>query len=127
MDRYAYILEKLYEGDYHRLRVFQAEGRATFSTWLTVAARRLCLDHHRSRYGRSRPTRDADKATALRGVRRQLADSLGAHIDVDLLPDAREVSADQDRFAASERPWLATQLEKLSAPDRLLLGAALRG
>jgi len=121
MDRYAYILEKLYENDCHRLRVFQAEGRATFSTWLTVAARRLCLDHYRSRYGRSRPTRDPDKTSTLRGVRRRLADSLGAQLDVDLLPDAREASADHGMIRRERATRLATELEKLSAQDRLLL------
>jgi len=121
MDRYAYILEKLCEGDYHRLRVFQAEGRATFSTWLTVAARRLCLDHHRSRYGRSRPTQDADKTAALRTVRRRLADSLGAELDVDLLPDAREAAADNEMIRRERNTRLAAELENLAPQDRVLL------
>ena len=95
MERYSYILEKLREGDFHRLRAFQADGRARFSTWLTVAARRLCLDHHRTRYGRNRPDRDPEEAEPLRVIRRRLADSLSTEVDTDRLPDAGALPADQ--------------------------------
>jgi len=101
MERYSYILEKLREGDFRRLRAFQADGRARFSTWLTVAARRLCLDHHRTRYGRSRPERDPEAAVPLRAIRRRLADSLTTDLDTDLLPDAGAASADTARSMPS--------------------------
>ena len=52
MDRYTFMLESLERDDYRRLRGFVADGRCTFSTWLIVVSRRLCLDHHRKRYGR---------------------------------------------------------------------------
>src|SRR5690348_15868471 len=54
MDRYAYVLEKLREGNFHRLRAFDEKRGARSSTWLTLAARRLCVDYERRRYGRSR-------------------------------------------------------------------------
>jgi RNA polymerase sigma factor (sigma-70 family) len=121
MERYAYILERLAEGNHRRLRAYQADGRARFSTWLTVAARRLCLDFHRTRYGRSRPTRDPDEATALRRVRRSLADSLGVAIDTDLLPDAEADSAEAVTIRRERDARLHAAVSALPAPDRLLL------
>lgn len=52
MERYAYILEKLRESGFRRLRSYNAALGASFSTWLTVTAQRLCVDHHRARFGR---------------------------------------------------------------------------
>ena len=121
MERYAYILEKLYEGNCQRLRAYQAEGRATFSTWLTVAARRLCLDHYRSRYGRHRPTRDPGRSTALRGLRRRLVDSVGADVDTDLLPDAGAASAESETIRRERDARLNAELQTLPPQDRLLL------
>lgn len=121
MERYAFILERLAEGNYRRLRAYQADGRARFSTWLTVAARRLCLDYHRARYGRSRPTRDPDQATDLRRVRRGLADSLGAGIDTDLLPDSEAVSAETVTIRKERDARLHAAVAALPGQDRLLL------
>ena len=121
MERYSYILEKLCEGDFRRLRAFQADGRARFSTWLTVAARRLCLDHHRTRYGRSRPERHPEEAAPLRAIRRRLADSLTADLDTDLLADTGATSADHEAIHAERDELLRAAVETLSASDRLLL------
>ena len=54
MDRYTLIVEQLRDGDFRRLRSYVADGRGKFTTWLTVVVRRICLDHHRQRYGRAR-------------------------------------------------------------------------
>jgi RNA polymerase sigma factor (sigma-70 family) len=121
MERYSYILEKLREGDFRRLRAFHADGRARFSTWLTVAARRLCLDHHRTRYGRRRPERNPEEAEPLRAIRRRLADSLSADLDTDLLPDTGARSADREAIHAERDACLRHALEALPARDRLLL------
>jgi RNA polymerase sigma factor (sigma-70 family) len=121
MERYSYILEKLREGDFRRLRAFQADGSARFSTWLTVASRRLCLDHHRTRYGRSRPERDSSDAAPLRAIRRQLADSLSAEFDTDLLPDAGALPADHAAVRAERDTGLRDALQALPPRDRLLL------
>src|SRR5690242_10214162 len=51
MDRYAFILEQLQRDDFHRLRTYQPDDRASFEIWLVAVARRLCLDHHRQKYG----------------------------------------------------------------------------
>jgi hypothetical protein len=44
MERYAYILGKHRESEFHRSRTFDAGAGASFSTWLAFAARQLCLD-----------------------------------------------------------------------------------
>lgn len=121
MERYAYLLDKLSESNHHRLRAFQADGRASFTTWLTVASRRLCLDHLRSRYGRNRPTQAPDRAAVLRGVRRRLADSVGADLDTDLLPDSDATSAERETIRRERDQWLHAELARLTAQDRLLL------
>jgi RNA polymerase sigma factor (sigma-70 family) len=54
MDAYAYVLERLREDDYRRLREFAQDPRAKLTTWLVVVARRLSIDHYRRRYGRAR-------------------------------------------------------------------------
>src|SRR5688572_14416739 len=53
MDAYAFVLERLREDDCRRLRGFVADGRSSFTTWLVVVTRRLCVDHYRQRYGRA--------------------------------------------------------------------------
>jgi RNA polymerase sigma factor (sigma-70 family) len=121
MERYTYLLEKLSESNYHRLRAFQADGRASFTTWLTVAARRLCLDHLRSRYGRNRPTQAPDRTSVTRRLRRRLADSAGADVDTDLLPDADATSAENEAIRRERDGRLHAELAELTAEDRLLL------
>jgi RNA polymerase sigma factor (sigma-70 family) len=121
MERYAYLLEKLSESDHHRLRAFRADGRASFTTWLTVAARRLCLDHLRSRYGRTRPTQAPDRAAVLRRLRRRLADSAGAEVDTDLLVDGDAASAEGEAIRRERDQRLHAELARLPASDRLLL------
>jgi RNA polymerase sigma factor (sigma-70 family) len=121
MERYAYVLEKLRENDFRRLRAFRQDGRATFSTWLTIATRRLCLDHHRSRYGRARDTDDAEAAIALRRFRRRLAESIGAGSDVESLTDVDALPADDGILRRERTAALLEALATLSAEDRLLL------
>lgn len=121
MGRYAYVLEKLREQDFHRLRAFQVDGGARFSTWLTVTARRLCLDDHRARYGRNRPVRNMDEAAAFRQVRRQLADSISAELDTDLVADTGAVPPDKQAITAERLAGLNAEIETLSEDDQLLL------
>src|SRR5215212_6725757 len=52
LDRYAFMLDELRRNGCRRLRAYAADGRGRFSTWLTVVARRLCLDHFRQQFGR---------------------------------------------------------------------------
>jgi RNA polymerase sigma factor (sigma-70 family) len=121
MERYAYILGKLREADFHRLRTFDPDAGATFSTWLAVAARRLCFDYHRSLYGRQRPTLATDRSEALRTFRRSLVDSIGTKIDADLLPDSASLPADAQVVLTERNALLARELSRLAPRERLLL------
>jgi RNA polymerase sigma factor (sigma-70 family) len=120
MDRYAHILEQLQEGDFRRLRAYAPDGRTRFTTWLVVVARRLCLDHYRQRYGRSPSGQRAD-AQATRSFRRQLADSVGAGIDVESVsfPDQDDPQGTLER--QSHSALLASVVARLGPEDRLLL------
>jgi RNA polymerase sigma factor (sigma-70 family) len=121
MERYSYILGKLRESDFHRLRTFDPNAGASRSTWLAVAARRLCLDYHRSLYGRQRPILVTDQSDELRMVRRSLAASIFAEIDTDLLPDCVTLGADAQAVLTQRNSFLRAELARLTARERLLL------
>ena len=53
MDRYAFVVDRLRDQNYRRLRTYAADGRGKFSTWLMVVVRRLCLDQNRLKHGRA--------------------------------------------------------------------------
>lgn len=116
MDGYAYLLEHLRAGDFARLRAYTGDGRARFTTWLVVVARRLCIDHGRSKYGRAREDQDP----AERAARRQLHDLLGDAIDIDALP-GRTSSPDLRVRRAELADALAAAIARLDPRDRLLL------
>jgi RNA polymerase sigma factor (sigma-70 family) len=121
MERYAYILGKLRESEFRRLRTFDAEAGASFPTWLAVAARRLCLDHHRSLYGRQRPALTTRRSESLRTLRRSLVDSLGTEIDADLLPDSGILGADAQAVLTERNALLADEVARLNPRERFLL------
>ena len=120
MERYAYILEKLREAGFRRLRSFNPTVGASFSTWLTVGAQRLCVDYHRARYGRYDAV-SADSAGERRAVRRTLLESVGPDVDVDLLPDSTALAADTQAILAERNALLRSELVKLTARERLVL------
>jgi RNA polymerase sigma factor (sigma-70 family) len=120
MERYAYILEKLYESDFRRLRTFDPESGAGFSTWLTVTTRRLCLDHYRNRYGRQRP-RLNDKVDPLRALRRRIMDSVSSDVDADSLSDSAIIPGDTKAVIDERDSALRAELVRLAPRDRLLL------
>ena len=60
MDRYAFVVERLREQSFRRLRTYAADGRGKFTTWLMVVVRRLCLDQNRLKHGRG-PGQGANK------------------------------------------------------------------
>jgi RNA polymerase sigma factor (sigma-70 family) len=121
MERYAYILEKLREDNFRRLRTFDANSGVRFSTWLTVAARRLCLDQLRTRYGRVRPGSTPDTPDSLRSIRRALADQLGADIDIELIPDEDSPSVVAQTVVNERDKALRAALTQLHSRERLLL------
>lgn len=121
MDRYTYALEQLREDGFRRLRSFVADGRAKFTTWLTVVVRRLCLDHHRHRYGRAREQDEPGETdAAARATRRRLADLVGEGIDLNRMGSGRHDPEARLR-AADLSEALARALSQLSPRDRLLL------
>ncbi len=121
MGRYVYVLEKLRENDFRRLRAFRDDRRARFSTWLTVLARRLCLDHHRMQYGRTRTTGNPQESTELRTLRRRLADGIAVDFDVARLPDEGSTALEGEPILRARDAAVAAELALLSSRDRLLL------
>jgi RNA polymerase sigma factor (sigma-70 family) len=115
MDRYLFVIEKLRDDDYRRLRAFTPGGRARFTTWLLVVGRNLCLDHHRARYGRDRGTLPEDRSR-----RRSLAD-LSSCIDVSRIADVARAEPEPDPGEGGCHRALADALGTLAAADRLLL------
>lgn len=118
MDRYAFVLDALQRDDCKRLRAYAPEGRGSFSTWLAVVARRLCMDEHRHRYGRAQSD-DAD-AEAERATRRQLADLVGSELGLDTIEgntDAPDVQLER----AELRAVLDGVLAQLDVTERLIL------
>lgn len=116
MDRYAYILERLRDDDCRRLRAFRADGTALFTTWLVVVARRLCVDHHRTVYGRQR-----DESAGEHQQRRALIDFGRLEGDEVLAKIANGVNLELELDATIRRGALAAAVSRLDAPDRLLL------
>jgi len=121
MDRYAYVLGKLREYDFRRLRTFDPNAGATFSTWLTVTARHLCLDHHRSLFGRARAEQASDQSNALRAARRALSDLTEGDTPSDAIPDSSSASPDHSAIRGELEQCLQHALSDLTPRERLLL------
>jgi len=51
-DCFVFACEKLAERNYRRILSFRPDGKARFTTWLRAVVRNLCLDWHRSQFGR---------------------------------------------------------------------------
>lgn len=64
-DCYLHICERLARDHFRRLLKFKPRGRASFTTWLRVVARNLCLDWHRSQSGRPRPFKSVQHLSPL--------------------------------------------------------------
>jgi len=64
-DCFLFVCAKLADKEYRRLRSFRPDGRARFSTWLRAVVRNLCLDWHRSVYGRRQVFRFVASRSAL--------------------------------------------------------------
>lgn len=54
MDAFALVCEKLREDGFRRLRRFEPDGPAKFSTWLVTVVRNLVIDWCRRQHGRRR-------------------------------------------------------------------------
>jgi len=119
MEAFAWVLDRLREDDYHRLRRYTADGRSEFSTWLVVVVRRLCLDWHRAKYGRDRSS--LSETQGARDARRRLVDLVGDGVDVAELPEASESGPEVDLQSAELTQALDAALAELHPSDRLLI------
>jgi DNA-directed RNA polymerase specialized sigma24 family protein len=64
-DCFLYICEQLRNNGFARLRRFDPDGAARFTTWLELVASRLCVDWHRKRAGRVRALQSIARLTML--------------------------------------------------------------
>jgi RNA polymerase sigma factor (sigma-70 family) len=119
MDAYTFILDRLRENDFRRLRAFVADGRSTFVTWLVVVAKRLCIDFARSRYGRSE--RDVDSSSGQEQMRRRLVRLASVELDLDTIADPSESTPETLFDEASLRQALHEAILELEPRERLLL------
>jgi RNA polymerase sigma factor (sigma-70 family) len=120
MDAFTFVLEKLREEDFRRLRQWQDDGRSQLSTWLVVVARRLCLDFVRHRDGRLRPVADPGVQVVAAIARRSIAGHLPAVGDPELLVDPAP-SAERIVRASELTHALGDAVASLTIEERRLL------
>ncbi len=117
MDAYTFVLGQLREDGFRRLLAYHATTGCSFATWLAVVARRLCLDHYRSKYGR--PRAEGVQAQEAHRERRRLADLVAAEVDSEI------ASPHPDPATALEQGEVSGALEaalgELAPSDKLLL------
>lgn len=124
MDRYAYVVDKLQDRDYRRLRQYAADGRAQFTTWLAVVTRRLCEDYRRQRYGRPQGQCEDGDGAGRSGeefkIRRLLADLAGCDHDWSRLPSG---TGNPERLLRESELYkaLSDVLRDLDTSDQLLI------
>lgn len=120
MDAYTYLLDRLSEDDYRRLREFARDPRSKLTTWLVVVARRLSIDHYRQRYGRAR---GEDASQVERQVRRRLQDLIAGGLDSRDASAVAALAPDVDeRLRETElQNALHHAVSTLDAPDQLLI------
>jgi RNA polymerase sigma factor (sigma-70 family) len=122
MDAYACVLEQLRSDDFRVLRKFASAGTGTFTTWLTVVARRMCVDFYRSRYGRLRALEsNRPSAEARRDARRRLADLMAVGLDVTPLLKNDDADPEEKLRETELLTILQSVMVDLEPSDRLLL------
>lgn len=120
MDRYRFLVEALAANDCRRLRSYHVQARSSLPSWLTVVARRLCVDFERTRLGRSGRASDKSAAGELRDTRRRLADLVGGRADPDDLPGPGR-GAEEDMDETERHAVVESVLSALDPRDRLML------
>ena len=116
MDRYTFVLEKLQEHDFRRLRKYAEDGRAKFSTWLTVVIQRLCVDYNRLQTGRV-----ATAAAQSQSRPRRLVELVYVAPELlDRLPD-QSAGTDEELHRKQVLDRLEAAIASLPASDQLLL------
>ena len=120
MDAYAYLLERLSENDYRRLRAYTVNPNSKFTTWLVVVARRICVDHNRLKYGRLRAVESVSERERLDRRRRleNLSDRLEGGDDI---ADESTIQPDRAVEAAELSTLVASAVSALPPGDQLLI------
>ncbi|HET6579149.1 MAG TPA: sigma-70 family RNA polymerase sigma factor [Gemmatimonadales bacterium] len=122
MDSYAYMLDQLRRNGCARLRTYVACDHCTFATWLVVVCRRLCLDHHRRKYGRvTAGGGERGGVGDARASRRRLADLVAHESDLLSLADRSIPDPCLALDDASAAGALRSAVARLSAEDQSLL------
>jgi RNA polymerase sigma factor (sigma-70 family) len=117
MDAYAHVLERFRADDFARLRKFSGGDSDNLSRWLVVVSRRMCLDLHRQRYGRTREhTPERERLT-----RKRLVDELWEKRKPADLPDPRADNPEMELRRAQLGAALRETLEDLVPEEQLLL------
>ena len=119
MDAYTFILGQLRDGNCKRLAAYRPNDGCTFETWLAVVARRLCLDHHRHKYGRARG--DDAKSQEAQRERRRLVDLVSVELDLQPELATSDPSPDAGLHKAEILEALRAVLGDLPPRDKLLL------
>jgi RNA polymerase sigma factor (sigma-70 family) len=120
MDLYARMLDVLRADDCQRLRSYATHPDTKFTTWLVVVARRICIDHHRARFGRRRAG-DGEKQAEQRAQRRALEHLVAAGDDPALLSADAAYEPDAVVRAAELSGAVQAAVATLAASDQLLL------
>ena len=121
MDSYAYVLERLRENSFSRLRSYTADPRSKFTTWLVLVARRMCIDRKRERYGRAPLAQRTPEQDDARSARRRLADLAAAEVDLSTIEDSTQGNPEEVLRARELREMLESAIEELEPRDQLLL------
>jgi RNA polymerase sigma factor (sigma-70 family) len=127
MDAYAHVIERLRRNEFAALRIYVADGRSQFTTWLTVVTRRMCVDFHRHTFGR--PRGDGAGQTDARSrqlelehsARRRLASFACAPVELTGIEDDRNGGPDTHVRADELHEALERAVAELPPHDRLLL------
>ena len=117
MDAYTHVLERLRADDFARLRKFSGGDADNLSRWLVVVSRRMCMDLHRRRYGRTRehtPERE-------RLARKRLVDELWEKRKPQDLPDSKAGDPEMDLRRRELEAALREALASLAPDEQLLL------
>jgi RNA polymerase sigma factor (sigma-70 family) len=120
MDAYTRILESLRANDYRKLRGYAVMPHSSFTTWLVVVAKRICIDYNRSKFGRGGEAMSRARLER-RATRHRLEDLLTGAGDPEILPLADGEQADTRTRERDLMAAVASVLSSLPPADRLLI------
>jgi len=97
-DCFLFACEQLSRNNFRRLLRFRPDGSASFSTWLRVVVRNLCLDWLRKEFGRPRLFRSIARLSRLEGEVYRCRYEQGLSLDdtfVSLRPNFPDLTMEQ--------------------------------